>query len=212
MKTTRSTLSALNADEPGAPVASRIAPLRRSLPHWPQMGQGQRSWPHPAPSLRRAGWLGLAWLLGAGFALQASAPLRPLSTWSGGGGDNRWDNPANWDPSGVPDAHGIATINSGSPDATGVGAASVYQVNLNGGTLTSAGLAMQILNQAGGALAGSNYLAAGGGVWNWSYGWVYGWVGIAAGGQANWIWAMISSLAMGWKFRITPRSPGAMVG
>ena len=157
MKMPRPTAPATRAGEAGAPLTPQVPTLRSA--HQPSLGMRPRrdAWHESGRASRRSAWLGLALLFFVGQVFQAPAQLHPLSTWTGAGGNNRWDNPANWNPSGAPDANGIATINSGSPDATVVGAASVYQVNLNGGTLTSSGLTIQILNQAGGALLARTY-------------------------------------------------------
>ncbi|HNU51307.1 MAG TPA: CARDB domain-containing protein [Verrucomicrobiota bacterium] len=101
------------------------------------------------------------------------AQEHPVSTWTGSAGDNQWGNPGNWSPAGVPSVEGVAVINSGSPNATALGEATLYGVNLNGGTLTSAGLTVAVLNQKGGSLAGNHRIAAEG-VWNWTHGWLYG--------------------------------------
>ncbi|MBM3882818.1 MAG: hypothetical protein FJ387_24360, partial [Verrucomicrobia bacterium] len=117
----------------------------------------------------------------------------PVWTWTAGsftdgvpGNDNhRWDNPANWNPAGVPPPHAVAVINSGQPDATALGEFNQYGVDLNGGRLTSAGLTVAVLNHQGGELAGTNKIAALGGAWNWSAGRLYGTCRIEAGATLN---------------------------
>jgi hypothetical protein len=49
-------------------------------------------------------------LLFAGFAF-----TQPTVTWTGAGGDSRWDNPANWDAGAVPDEETRVVIPSGTP-------------------------------------------------------------------------------------------------
>ena len=107
-------------------------------------------------------------VLGAWAAL---AQPHPTSTWAPpGGSDNLWGNPANWSPAGVPSSSAIVVINNGTVNAVPLGAFSVYRVDLNGGTLTTAGLTMETLNHAGGVLAGNNVITGGatwtGGNWN----------------------------------------------
>lgn len=137
------------------------------------------------------GWgaVGLAvWLM-----VVSSAAANPTNVWTAGSfndadpnnNNHRWDNPANWAPYGVPASNAAVIINSGQPDASALGAFQQYAVYLNGGTLTGAGLVMEVLNQNGGSLANSNAIAPAGGVWNWTNGVVYGTCRVLPGATAN---------------------------
>jgi hypothetical protein len=125
---------------------------------------------------------------------------QPASTWTGGSGDHRWDNPANWSPAGVPSFEATVVINSGSPNATALGEFSLHRLDLNGGTLTANGLVTAQLTQNGGDLAGTNTVASGG-AWEWKNGWIYGVVTV--GEEATAVFASASDkwLADGAEFR-----------
>ena len=117
------------------------------------------------------------------IAIAASIQAQSTFTWTGAS-DSSWSNPANWSPFGIPSSNDIAVINSGGVDATALGSTTAYQIDLNGGSLTSAGLQIQTLNQNGGALAGSNNIPSGG-VWNWTSGWFYGYGVVLPGGACQ---------------------------
>ncbi|MCP5525484.1 MAG: putative Ig domain-containing protein [Verrucomicrobiales bacterium] len=113
----------------------------------------------------------------------------PVSTWTGASfsdgiqeNDNHfWENPANWDPIGVPDSEAIVVIPGGQPDARNLGMFTQERVDLRGGTLTSAGLSVRILNQTGGGLAGNHIVGGDDSVWTWTRGPLHGAATVAAG-------------------------------
>jgi len=119
----------------------------------------------------------------------ASATGQPTNVWTAGSfndsdpsnNNHRWDNPANWEPYGVPDTNAVVIINSGQPDAAALGAFRQHTVYLNGGTLNTAGLVIERLYQNGGSLSGSNAIAEAGGIWEWNAGWVHGNCRVLAG-------------------------------
>ena len=93
---------------------------------------------------------------------------RPLSTWSGAGGDGLWSNPLNWDA--IPDGSNVATVSipagAGSVSFDGAMPATSLQtvsslrpLSMAGGSLAiSATLAAEDFSQSGGALGGTGSL------------------------------------------------------
>ena len=54
-------------------------------------------------------------ITGPAIILCALPGLASAQTWGGTGGDTLWNNPANWNPSGVPASTGTAIFGTGAP-------------------------------------------------------------------------------------------------
>ncbi|HAV62354.1 MAG TPA: hypothetical protein DCY13_08330, partial [Verrucomicrobiales bacterium] len=77
-----------------------------------------------------------------------SVDYHPIYTWTAGSfsdadphnNNHGWNNPANWNPYGVPTTEAKAVIPSGSPNAGGLGTLSLYGLELGNASLSADGI------------------------------------------------------------------------
>ncbi|MEO7678909.1 MAG: NF038122 family metalloprotease, partial [Verrucomicrobiota bacterium] len=94
------------------------------------------------------------------ISAQFSVDYHPVYLWTAGSfsdadpnnNNNRWDNPANWNPYGVPPPEAIVVINGGSPDNLSVGVTNIYGINLMSGNLITTNMVVKKFNFSGGQL------------------------------------------------------------